>query len=344
MTMRYGFRSLLFTLLVLLLGGCAGMQTTEMKDISRDDLYDGALAADMLGVADALTAEEALRKGDNHWRRDDGDRALLYYIRALELDGKSVEAAMRIARVHERRNNTVFAERAWNEVLAIQPDNIAGLEGIGLLQLERRQYTAATVLLNKALAEYEAERARLQGNNTEENDKETPSDVVTSGQPATLPTMNIYKPWLAANGLGVMADLEGDYEKAIGYYRQALDLMPGQPLLLNNLGYSHAMAGQLPDAESWLRQALAIQASYGQARRNLALVLTRQDQPEEAVRILKVIMSYAQACNDVGYLMMLDNHGKQARRWFRQAIDASPTYYAEAWDNLAQLDDRVNGL
>ena len=114
-------------------------------------------------------------------------------------------------------------------------------------------------------------------------------------------------------------------------------MAPAQSLLLNNIGYSFLMAGSPDQAEAYLRQALIHQGDYALARRNLALVLTRQNKPDAAVHILTPVMGEAAALNDIGYLMMLNNDPAVAEALFRKAINSSPYYYIEAWDNLDRL-------
>ncbi|WP_422449978.1 tetratricopeptide repeat protein [Endozoicomonas sp. ALB091] len=300
--------------LAFLISGCVGMQSDQQTS-DRGELYDGTLAADMLGVADASTEREALEKGDSYWLRGDGDRALLYYIRALELNKNAHVAAMKIARVHQQKGNKALAEQAWRTVLAIEPDHVMALEAVGLIRLEQREYGYASDLFNQAIEQWEL------------------------GLVGTESGSGGYIPWLAVNGLGVIEDLNQNYRSAIAYYRRALVMAPGQAMLLNNLGYSYLLTGQLDQAEAYFRQALSLRSDYPLARHNLALVLTRRNQPNQAVRVLEPVMGEAQARNDVGYLMMLNNRLDVAEALFREAIELSPSYYREAWQNLARLQE-----
>ncbi|WP_163372830.1 tetratricopeptide repeat protein [Endozoicomonas acroporae] len=48
--------------------------------------------------------------------------------------------------------------------------------------------------------------------------------------------MTGYQPIRSLNGLGVLADLSKDYQRAERFYREALPFTPNDPTLLNNLG------------------------------------------------------------------------------------------------------------
>ncbi|WP_066014477.1 tetratricopeptide repeat protein [Endozoicomonas atrinae] len=314
MSAGFTLKSFGVVVLALLMSACAGMPSGQ-PEMDQGKLYEGDLTADLLGVVDAATEKEALAKGDNYWARGDSDRALLYYIRALDLNKKSFNAAAKIAGVHQHRGNAILAEQAWRTVLAIDDEHVMALEAMGLLKLEQRDYIQANGYLQKALDLWKVQTAS--------SEKDQP----------------IYTPWLAANGLGVIEDLNRKYPSAVAHYHRALEMAPNQPMLLNNLGYSSMMAGKLDHAEAHLRKALRIKSDYGLARRNLALVLTRRNQSEHAVRVLTPVMGEAAARNDVGYMMMLNDQPNMAEKLFRQAIELSPSYYDEAWKNLGQLKE-----
>lgn len=305
--------------ITLLLSGCAAMQS-QPTTADRGELYDGEVASSMLGVADAKTEQEALMKGMGYWAQGNGDKALLYYIRALELNEHSETAAANIAIVHQQRNNLAMAQQAWHATLAINPHHVMALEAIGLLHLKQRDYEQAKHYLLHAIRQYPIEQKAA----------EKQQDLH-------------YQPWMAFNGLGVIADLEKQYSQALTYYQQALALSPAEPMILNNIGYSHLLNNELEAALPYFQQALQTQGNYVPARHNLALLYARQNQPDLAVQTLTPVMGKAAACNDVGYLMMLNNELASAEQLFKRAIRLSPSYYREAWENLDRLTQQQKG-
>lgn len=79
--------------------------------------------------------------------------------------------------------------------------------------------------------------------------------------------------WQLLSTEGGIRDSIGDHEKARERYRQALVLAPGEPQILNNLGLSYVLTGELDQAEQVLRQAAASPRATLKTRQNLALVL-----------------------------------------------------------------------
>lgn len=63
--------------------------------------------------------------------------------------------------------------------------------------------------------------------------------------------------WQVANALGIAHDRLERFDEAETAYRQALALSPDNPEVLNNLGLSRALAGDLPAGLALLRQAAA---------------------------------------------------------------------------------------
>lgn len=84
---------------------------------------------------------------------------------------------------------------------------------------------------------------------------------------------------------GGILDSVKQHDQARTLYRQALVLAPGEPQILNNLGMSYVLTGELGLAEETLRQAAAAPNATLKVRENLALVLRLQGRGSEAAAI-----------------------------------------------------------
>ena len=105
---------------------------------------------------------------------------------------------------------------------------------------------------------------------------------------------------LAAEG-GIL-DSIGRNEDGRTKYQQALVLAPGEPQVLNNLGMSYTLTGDLDKAETTLRQALNHPAATGRVRQNLALVLGLKGKFKEAEAMATRDLSAEQAKENMAYL------------------------------------------
>jgi len=93
--------------------------------------------------------------------------------------------------------------------------------------------------------------------------------------------------WDVPSAMGVVYDLQGKPEQAAEAYGQALALSPDNPEVLNNLGLSQALAGNLDAAIATLRHADEQPASGAQARQNLAMLLALKGDPAAAERLAR---------------------------------------------------------
>jgi Flp pilus assembly protein TadD len=91
--------------------------------------------------------------------------------------------------------------------------------------------------------------------------------------------------WDVMSVQGSVADRLGDHVTAMGFYRDALKIAPGQPSVLTNMGLSLALAKQLPEAEQALRQAAASPGADARTRGDLALVLALEGKFTEAEKV-----------------------------------------------------------
>jgi Flp pilus assembly protein TadD len=91
---------------------------------------------------------------------------------------------------------------------------------------------------------------------------------------------------LAAEG-GIL-DSVRKHDDARDLYQQALVLAPGEPQILNNLGMSYVLTGELDKAEETLALAAASPNATLKVRQNLALVLELRGKPDEAAQITGV--------------------------------------------------------
>ncbi len=93
--------------------------------------------------------------------------------------------------------------------------------------------------------------------------------------------------WKVYSAMGSALDQQSKYSEARDYYERALKLSPGNPAVMNNLGMSFALEGNLKQAEQTLREAsnLPTGKTEPRLRQNLALVIGLQGRFDEARQI-----------------------------------------------------------
>jgi Flp pilus assembly protein TadD len=113
--------------------------------------------------------------------------------------------------------------------------------------------------------------------------------------------------WKILSALGSAYDQQGEHVSARMSYEKALALQPKEISVLNNLGMSYALEGNLKQAESTLRQALALPESKAlpRIRQNLALVIGLQGRFEESREIASKDLPPAQVEENMAYLQKM---------------------------------------
>lgn len=79
--------------------------------------------------------------------------------------------------------------------------------------------------------------------------------------------------WRLLSSQGTVADQMGEHVRAQQFYDAALQVAPGEPTVMANLGLSYALSKRLADAERVLTQAANHPRADERIRANLALVL-----------------------------------------------------------------------
>ena len=332
----------------LTLGGCATTDSAAVAPSAEGDpLYDGVapITFDNLLTGDAAGAD-FVALGDRAQRAGEQDKAIYAYLRGIQQGGEKALLFTRIAGIHKAKGNAVLAEQALQRALDADPDYVPALVGYGQSRLAKRDFQAAEDSFQKAI---DLDWRRLEGGAPDkarahtvepgpavESTKEA-AEAQATGAGVYSPTMNTYdsqSPAGAYNGLGVLADLSGDYRRAVTYYTVAAAIRPNATNIINNLGYSYYLAGDLAAAERYFREVLQVDPSFERGWRNLALVYTRQERYDDALAVLSQIMDSAEAYNTLGYLCMVQGQHGRAQRFLEQAISLSPVYYELAYQNL----------
>lgn len=113
--------------------------------------------------------------------------------------------------------------------------------------------------------------------------------------------------WRVLSALGSAYDQQGLYQKARPHYQAALTADPQNLSVMNNLGMSFALEGNLKQAEATLRQADALPRSKSEPRirQNLALVVGLQGRFEEASNLAREDLPPEQVEANMAYLQKM---------------------------------------
>jgi Tfp pilus assembly protein PilF len=284
-----------------ILTGCASTPGAYGDRPAAGELNDDTLDVLFATEFPVESAEEALARASEALQDRDVDKALFFYVRALQFQPENIELLAHIGEIQMQRKNHVLAGRAFRRALGYEPNHARSHEGLGLIYMAEGMHEKAVEELRSAVASDD----RL---------------------------------WRAHDALGVYADKAGDHAAAQIHYDKALTVNADAAHVLNNRGYSKYMSGDVQGAMLDLYEA-ANDRGFPLAWVNLARIYADQGWYDDAIETYKNVMSEAHALNNTGKSAIQNGDFAQARQYLNEAIRLSPTYFPAAEANLLLLDE-----
>lgn len=138
------------------------------------------------------------------------------------------------------------AQRGYEALLALDSDNPAALNGLGVIAYQRGKFEDAITLLRRAVGRVPNEPRYL-------------------------------------NHLGEALRMGGRHVEAVECFRQAIRSRENFPEAHNNLGLALRALGLIDEAEKWIRSAIAYRPNYADALNNLGVLLRQRGRPADAL-------------------------------------------------------------
>ncbi|USD61781.1 tetratricopeptide repeat protein [Vibrio sp. SCSIO 43140] len=325
-----GFKKAPLLLFASLLIGCTSTSDKPSYDTS---LYSGRPIDTLTQDPPPKSEVEALQRGDAALAADNIDLALYEYIRSLSFQPTNYKdkTLFTIGQIHLSRNNNELAEDAFLMSIKANPNNYMSLQQLGVIYTKLGDSEEGETYFYRSINADQVRqnsRVTLNAKNLENNDLS--SLVVDSESPA-----NAYM------GLGILLDVKGQYSAARELYNKANLADPKLIKVFINQGYSYYMSGDYYKAESSTQRALKREPSNQRAQNNLALIYIGMGEENKALNMFSRHMERHEALNNVGYFLMLKGKPDRAIPYFKQAIDAKPSYYKLANDNLERALSEV---
>jgi tetratricopeptide (TPR) repeat protein len=296
-------------LLLLQLAGCASSAATRADAPAAagepQPQSKPAKPARSDSAADGKAFAEAVKRGDKAWQADELDRAVYYYVLALDHSPQDASTLAKIGAIKQHLGQSALAEKAFEMAHSAQPDDPRIAERLAQLYLQQDKVDAAERVYAQVLALH-PQRSR------------------------------------ALDGMGDVCVLRANYPQAIQYFDQALQGDKADAAgILTHRGYAKLRLLDLAGAESDLRSVLAT-TSRPDAWRYLADLQVRQHDNAGAYASLSKIMDSAHAYNEIGLVLLNMNSYGESHSYFAKAISASATWYDEAQRNLELADEQLN--
>lgn len=278
------------------------------EDILERQAEGVEIEEDHLKDLPAMTSADYDRLGDTYMARGQASLARVKYQKALDLDPRNWRLEYKIGTILLRQGAPAEALPYFRSIVARDATNAYGYEGEGRALLVMEQHDEAERALKKAV--------RLDSGN-----------------------------WKAQQGLGMLYDELGRYDEAISAYKAALKVRPVEASVLNNLGVAYYLKKDYPQAIETLEQALRTARPEDRKRiySNLGRAYARSGSYSRAIDAFRRGKDLATAYNNVGVVLLEQDRPGDAAACFQKAINASPSYYEAAQENLAVAKSRGGG-
>lgn len=303
--MKYKINHSGFIVLIAILVGGSGCQGNQKPLAVEQNEQETQDIVDNNIVPEITDADEALNKARKARSVGKIDLAQAYYIRAYNIEPDNVQTLKEMADFYRQLNNGKLELVAYRLILEKDPNNLQIMERFGLLLIQQKQMSEAEKVLNNVVGKAQS--------------------------------------WKAYNGLGIIADLAGEHRKARIYFDKAGTIAPNNPEVLNNIGYSLYMEGEIKKAQGYFLWAIKVNKQFKKAIYNYALTLARQRHYSEALAIFSKVMTLPEANNNTGYLAMKNGDYDEAEFYLQQAVKLSPRFYQKAHLNIEELH-QLSGL
>jgi protein O-GlcNAc transferase len=216
--------------------------------------------------------------------------------------GFSVHDAIEEAMSHHRAGRLMQAEDVYKHVLQIKPNHPDALHLLGTIAHQKGEHDSAIELINKALA--------------------------------IAPSAAMY------SNLGIAIQAQGNLDKAIECFREALRLDPNHAKAYNNIGMALGDQGKLGAAIESFVQALTLEPGYATAYYNLAITLQDHGHLNDAVECYQKAVAIdpqnAAAYFNLGNTLHEQGNRDAALESFQKALALEPGS-AKGHNNLGNV-------
>ena len=196
--------------------------------------------------------------------------------KVIALDGKSVDAWLRLALLYDKQKDPSAAENAVQDGLKAVPDQ-PDLLLVGAMVYQEQDSAAKAEPMYQKVVEIELGYKR----------KPSPEyNAGTLGQ--------------AYFNLGGLRDKQGKFDEAIAYMKSVIEVQPDNPDAYNYIGYSYADKGiQLDDAQKYVESALKLDPNNAYYLDSMGWVYFKKElYPEAREQLEKALLNLKTAQKD----------------------------------------------
>lgn len=132
----------------------------------------------------------------------------------------------------------------------------------------------------------------------------------------------------AHHRLAVIHDQQGEFKKSEEHYREALKMQPGNPDVMNDLGYSYMLQGDTKAAGELFDKVLKERPNHKRALNNAGILLGLEGRTSDSMKMFRAAGGDAAANANYAFVLATRNEFDQAENFYEKSLKMDP--------NLAQ--------
>ncbi|MEX0678390.1 MAG: tetratricopeptide repeat protein [Pirellulales bacterium] len=237
----------------------------------------------------------------------------------------TVDEALAIGTNLHKAGRLAEAEKAYRQVLSVEPGHPHALHQMGLLALQARQFDAAIDLIGRAVRADRRQAAFHANLGEAYRHAGNAAEAAECLRRALKLQPRLPK---AHRLLGIVLDDLGKPDEAADAFRQALRQLPDDTETRVHLGIVLEQQGKLAEAETCFRRVLRTDSNSADAHFRLAGVLRSQERLDEAAASYRAAIAlkpdHPEAHNNLGTILKDQEHLDEAESHYQTAISLKP--------------------
>ena len=272
--------------------------------------------------------------------------ALLSYQNILKKDPSLAGPYYNIGIILKRNGRIEEAVESYKKAISLKPDYVQAYNNLGVLYKDNEKYENAITMFTKA-TELQPDHQNSYYNLAQIKKEQGLSeeaielllkvlDLNPEHNEAKLNAQHI------CNGLGIKLNNQGNYEKALKYFKILTYLQPSEAVGFYNMGNTYLEMEDYKNAKDLFKEALRVEPKYGPAYSNLGTVYKNLGELQKSISCYKEAIkidpkksnSYynmGNALKDIGCI-------KEAEDNYKKAITLDPKHIG-SYHNLALLHE-----
>jgi len=235
---------------------------------------------------------------------------------------------------NHQKNNFVFAEKLYKNILELHPHHFETIFLLGSLYAQINNLEKAKIFLNKAV---QIQPSHANAHNNLGN-VFLQLEELEEAKKCYEKTIKIESSHISAHdNLGTVFKKLGDHESAINFYKKAIQINPKYANAYNNIGIVYKELEKFEDAIQFYEKAIKINPNYSDAYNNLGNIFKKLKNYNKAINFyqeaIKIKLNHIDANYNLGNIYRDIGDVDKSIKLYELVISNKPDFF-DCYNNL----------